>query len=242
MLSERLQKIARSFGARAGEYDRHATLQKDSAAVLASLLPSIKAPDILELGCGTGFVTEHLINHYPDGQFLITDIAPEMIARCAEKYARQAMRFSVMDGQAVPTDHAYDLIVIGMAAQWFADPPAALHQLTDLLKPGGVLIYSAPGDNSFTAWKDILRDNGLRDGLLPYPAWPGIVRRDQVRIDYGRVENFLKSLKEIGAHQPREGYTALHPAALRQACRAYNKTHGGTVSWEIVYGVLQAAS
>lgn len=242
MFSDRLRQIAESFGRRAGDYDRNAPLQKDIAATLISLLPHRPAPDVLEIGCGTGFVTEHLIDTYPDGTFLITDIAREMVEIAARKYAHPNAVFAVMDGQDPVDDRMFDVIVIGMAAQWFDDPPAAMERLRALLKPGGVLFYSAPGEDSFAAWKDIVGELGLPEGLLPYPVWPGDVRRETRSVDYGRVENFLKSLKDIGAHQPRAGYAALHPAALRRACRLYNERHKGVVTWDIVYGCLYAAA
>lgn len=242
MLSDRLRRIAQSFGRKAEYYDRHATLQKDSAACLARFFPAKSNPDILEMGCGTGFVTHHLLEKYPDGKFLITDVAPEMVVRCKEKFQAANIEFAVMDGQAPRTDRLFDVIAIGMAAQWFDNPVAALERLRRLLKPDGVLLYSVPGPGSFGEWKTVLRDSGLTEGLLAYPQWPGVIETQSVEVDYARVENFLKSLKDIGAHQPREGYTALHPAALRKACRLYNERHGGTVRWEIVYGRLQAAA
>lgn len=241
MLSDRLRRIAQSFGRRAEDYDRHATLQKQCAATLASLLPHRPAPDVLEVGCGTGLVTEHLIESYPDGTFVITDVAREMVAIAARKYAYPNASFMVMDGQAPVVDRTFDVIVIGMAAQWFDDPPATLEKLRGLLNPDGVVFFSAPGPGSFAAWKDILKDQGLANGLLTYPAWPGVIKAETHRLDYGRVEYFLKSLKDIGAHQSRVGYTSLHPAALRKACRVYNETHGGVVEWDIVYGCLHAA-
>lgn len=243
MFSDRLKQIAQSFGRRADDYDRNAPLQKECAAQLAALLPHRPAPDVLEIGCGTGFVTEHLINDcYPDGTFVITDIAQEMVAVAERKYHYPNAVFKVMDGQAPAVDRMFDVIVSGMAVQWFDNPHASLERLRDMLLPNGVLYYSAPGPDSFAAWRDVLKEEGLSDGLLSYPAWPGVVKSQTVTVDYGRVENFLKSLKEIGAHQPRKGYAALHPAALRKACRLYNERHGGKVTWEIVYGCLQAAA
>lgn len=242
MLSDRLQKIASSFGAKASQYDRYAGLQKVCAAKLAAYFPRMKNPAVLEVGCGTGFVTDYLLRTYPDGVFTITDIAPEMIACCADKYAAPNVSFSVMDGQSLPKDARYDLIVLGMTAQWFDDPCAVLEMLRGHLMPRGQIIYSAPGAHSFTAWKNIVAGVSVDNGLLTYPEWPGVEARETVMLDYGRVEHFLKSLKDIGAHLPRDGAPILHPVALRKACRMYNDRHGGKVEWEIVYGVLQAAS
>src|SRR4029079_19075136 len=82
MLSSRSAAVAQSFGARAETYDEHADLQRGVAGRLARLLPQLDAPRILELGCGTGLFSRHLLARYPDGRFLFTDLAPSMVEQC----------------------------------------------------------------------------------------------------------------------------------------------------------------
>ena len=65
MLSRRSAEVATSFGARAGSYELHADLQRGVAERLARLLPPLDAPRVLELGCGTGLLSRHLIERYP---------------------------------------------------------------------------------------------------------------------------------------------------------------------------------
>jgi hypothetical protein len=40
---------------------------------------------------------------------------------------------------------------------------------------------------------------------------------------------------------PREGYAPLAAGALRRAVRAADETHGGRITWHIVYGRLAAS-
>ena len=74
MLSRRSAEIAASFGARAESYERHAGLQRAVADKLARLLPELNSPHVLELGCGTGLFSRHLIARYPEGRFVLTDV------------------------------------------------------------------------------------------------------------------------------------------------------------------------
>ena len=69
ILSSRSAAVTRSFGARAATYEAHADLQRDVAARLARLLPELARPRVLELGCGTGLFSRHLVARYPDGRF-----------------------------------------------------------------------------------------------------------------------------------------------------------------------------
>ena len=82
MLSNRSAAVANSFGARAGTYDDHADLQRTVAERLSHLLPNLSRPRVLELGCGTGLFSRHLLARYPDGDFLLTDLASSMVEQC----------------------------------------------------------------------------------------------------------------------------------------------------------------
>ena len=94
MLSNRSAAVAQSFGARAATYDEHADLQRGVAERLARLLPQRASPRVLELGCGTGLFSRHLLARYPDGTFLLTDLAPSMVEQCRRnlEVAEQAVR------------------------------------------------------------------------------------------------------------------------------------------------------
>src|SRR6476620_914412 len=70
--------IARKFGARALVYDEHADLQRGVATRLATTLPALVAPRVLELGCGTGLFSRELIARYPDGDFVLSDLSPDL--------------------------------------------------------------------------------------------------------------------------------------------------------------------
>ena len=55
--------IALNFSKHARGYDRYARLQKIMADRLASFLPNIMPDKVLEIGCGTGLFTKHLLSH-----------------------------------------------------------------------------------------------------------------------------------------------------------------------------------
>lgn len=243
MLSNRSAAVAKSFGARAATYDEHADLQRGVAERLAGLLPQRVAPRVLELGCGTGLFSRHLLARYPDGSFLLTDLAPSMVEQCRRNLAgtgKQRVSVDVMDAARPTAEGPFDLIATSMTLHWLADPAAALGALRKLLAPGGVLVYAGVSGQSFPEWREALEEQGLPVGLLEIPELPGIVDEDRIVADTDTL-GFLRRMKAVGGLTPREGYAPLPPGRLRRAIRATDKQHGGRITWHIVYGRLAAS-
>jgi malonyl-CoA O-methyltransferase len=243
MLSNRSAAVAKSFGARAATYDRHADLQRGVAERLARLLPALTSPRVLELGCGTGLFSRHLLARYPDGTFLLTDLAPPMVEQCRRNLAnahKQSVSFDIMDAARPTAEGLFDLIATSMTLHWLADPAAALETLSKLLAPGGVLVYAGISGNSFPEWRSVLEEQALPVGLLEIPQLPGIVDEERIVADTGTL-GFLRRMKSVGGLTPRLGYAALPPGRLRRAIRAADKQHGGRITWHIVYGRLAAS-
>jgi malonyl-CoA O-methyltransferase len=243
MLSNRSAAVAKSFDARAATYDSHADLQRGVAERLARLLPALTSPRVFELGCGTGLLSRHLLARYPDGTFLLTDLAPSMVEQCRRNLAnahKQRVSFDIMDAARPTAEGPFDLIATSMTLHWLAEPAATLETLRKLLAPGGVLIYAGISGNSFPEWRQVLEEHALPVGLLEIPELPGIVDEERIVADTDTL-GFLRRMKAVGGLTPREGYAALPPGRLRRAIRATDEQHGGRITWHIVYGRLAAS-
>ena len=240
----RSQIVARRFGAKAEDYDAQAHLQRRAADRLAALLPEAQAPSVLEVGCGTGFLTRHLLDRYPGGRFRITDLAPEMVETCRQRYDGGAghVDFAVMDGEAPDPGQRFDLIALNMTAQWFADPRASLDGLAGLLEPGGALLFSTLGPESFAEWRAALAEEGAPAGVVVMPSLPGVVESEKVVVCYDTASEFLSSMKAIGAGEPRVGYRPVPPGTLRRALRRLEREHEARVTWQLVFGEIRAVS
>src|SRR5262249_16742331 len=141
--------VAAAFSAAAATYDDGAEVQREVAERLAlriARLPLAQRARILEIGCGTGFLTRPLIRLDVRG-LIIGDIAPAMLARCEaslkDTAADTTLRFVLMDGEDPQAVRGpFDLICASLAFQWFADLPAALARFAGLLVPGGHLAFA----------------------------------------------------------------------------------------------------
>jgi malonyl-CoA O-methyltransferase len=242
LLFRRSALVAERFGARAKVYERHADLQRAVAAKLSRLLPDIQRPRVLELGCGTGLFSRHLVARYPEGSFVLTDAAPAMLAECRHTIApalRSDVAFEIMDASRPGGEGSFDLIATSMALHWLTDPAASLERLRSLLAPGGVLLYSALGPDSFAEWREALAKEGLPSGLVDLPALGGVVAEERLAPDESTLA-FLHRIEAVGGLTPREGYRPLPPGTLRRAIRSADSLSGGRITWHIVYGSLAA--
>jgi malonyl-CoA O-methyltransferase len=240
--SRRSAAVTAAFDARAPSYEAHAGLQRDVAARLARLLPEVTRPRVLELGCGTGLFSRHLVAVYPEGRLVLTDAAPAMLAECRHNLTPSLcsdIGFEVMDASLPGGEGPFDLIASSMALHWVSEPAASLEKLRALLAPGGVLLYSALGPGSFTEWRAVLAALDLPSGLADLPALPGVLHEERLTPDTSAL-GFLRRIKAVGGLTPRDGYRPLPPGALRRAIRAADESHGGRITWHIVYGRLSA--
>jgi malonyl-CoA O-methyltransferase len=232
----RRNRIATAFG-RAQGYADAADAQAQAAALLADRIlsaPVPPAPRILELGCGTGFLTRALAGRIADARWTVSDIAPAMVARARAALAIEA-DWRVIDGEAVdPALGRFDLILSGMAFQWFTDLPAAVARLCDRLEPGGTLAFSTMAAGSFAEWTRALAEEGLPSGTPAYPDAAALARlapagfsADVELVDIVQAERdargFLRRLKAIGAATPASGYRPLAPSDLRRAMARFDR-------------------
>jgi malonyl-CoA O-methyltransferase len=170
-------RVAQNFGSKAEEYNQYAHIQRLAASKLAELAaPLINELDgiYLELGCGTGFVTQHLCEILQNGTFEITDISVEMLQVCQNDLRNPNelnLLFSLKDAENVLNENNYDLIINALSAQWFADLTTVFNSWLKALKPGGLLLYSYLDSRCFPQWKKLCSDANLpyTANLLPEP-------------------------------------------------------------------------
>lgn len=236
------EKIEKSFGNKVASYNRHAFLQKETACKLCSLLPNSKPSKILEIGCGTGFLTEELQKKYPKSEILGIDISREMVASCRQKFTGyQNIDFQISDGEFFKTTEKFDLIVSNLAVQWFEDPVQGLQNLAQYLNDNGISFFTTIGQDSFKEWKDVLNKLNFSNGIIESPSYRGIFIEDKKNITYRNALDFLRNFKKIGAHQPRADYVPLNAGELAKACKSFDTEHQGQITWHILYGALSSS-
>jgi malonyl-CoA O-methyltransferase len=250
-MNERKDRIKDSFTASADLYDAAADLQWLVAERLAERIVggATAAPArLLEIGCGTGFLSLRMAEAFPEARLILTDIAPTMIARCRARLG-QRPDYKVMDGERPEgLIGPFDLIVSSLAFQWFVDLPAAVARLTALLAPGGRLCFATLGGGTFREWRSAHQSLGLPCGTPVYPnladfPWPPPPHRHQgddeiILQPYADGRDFINSLKLLGASEPAPGHRPLSPGAFRKLLAAFPGHID--MSYHVIYGEVMA--
>jgi malonyl-CoA O-methyltransferase len=141
-----------AFDRKAGSYDTHAHVQRDTAAWVAEWLPPAgEFGSCLEFGAGTGNFTRHLESRFRHLE--ASDHAPGMVEQGRQTFP--GVSWNQRDAWN-PSDRsgAWDFIASCSLLQWAADPVAVLARWRGILRPGGRHlsgIYIAPSLPEFGA-------------------------------------------------------------------------------------------
>lgn len=247
---DRKQRITRAFAARASSYDSAADVQWLVASRLAERIeaaPLRPNSRILEIGCGTGFLSARLADAFPDGELVLTDIASSMLERCRIRLGDRP-HYQVLDGERPHgLEGRFDLITSNLAFQWFVDLQGGIERLGALLAPGGRMMFATLGRKTFDEWRQAHHALGLVCGSPEYPGiddfpWPpgashGI-DEELIRQPYDDGHDFVRTLKALGAGEPAPGHQPLSPGSFRRLLSSLQSEF--TATYHILYGELYA--
>lgn len=146
-------KIRSSFSKAALCYDIFASFQKEMAEDLMNKLSAIShrlsAIKILDIGCGTGFLTHGLARLLPKADIFGCDISYEMtdVVRGKGQGVRGKKTYLLTaDGGVLPyKDKAFGMAASNLTYQWIRDTKTAFSEAHRVLRPSGIFMFSTLG-------------------------------------------------------------------------------------------------
>lgn len=97
--------------------------------------------DIIDLGCGTGTLTEYLAELFPDCSAIGIDSSNEMLEKALER-KNENLRFKLQRIEDI--SGKWDLVFSHSAIQWVEDHKTLIPSLCSCVKPGGQLVVQMP--------------------------------------------------------------------------------------------------
>ncbi|MGG4479149.1 MULTISPECIES: class I SAM-dependent methyltransferase [Paenibacillus] len=125
----------------AEEYDHKLAFVSGYGKSLISWLQPKKGERILDLGCGTGDLTNEIA--MSQAEVVGMDASPEMIQRAREKFPE--ITFVEGDGHRFEVSIPYDAIFSNAALHWMKSPELVVESIWNALKPGGRLVVEFGG-------------------------------------------------------------------------------------------------
>lgn len=240
------EQVISCFEKAASSYETEAPVQKLASQTLCQHIQQIiktSPKNALEIGCGTGYLTQEIIKAFPRTDWLITDLTEPMLNHC-RKNVGEGVRYDILDGENVQLKETFDLIVSSLAFQWFEDLEKTLADLAHSLNEGGKLIFATLGPNSFKEWRALLQKHHLNIGLHNYPSAKEIqsfnlenvsvnLETISVKQPYKNGRHFLNALKTIGAATPNKDYTPMSAGKLRPVLKEFD-TNFTEITYEII--------
>ncbi|MEU7151717.1 methyltransferase domain-containing protein [Streptomyces sp. NPDC045470] len=106
--------------------------------------------DVLDAGCGPGFITEALLESLPQGTVTGLELDAGLLAQARGRLApEEGGRLNLLQGsitEAPLPDAGFDLALARLVLQHIAEPARALTELGRLLRPGGRLVVADADD------------------------------------------------------------------------------------------------
>jgi len=148
------QQVKFHFSKNASNYNQYANVQRIMKDTLIKFMlqnnkSTIKIKNILEIGCGTGYLTHALTEIFPNAHITAVDIAPGMIAEIRLKFTSNSVSFICSDIEEIELNNTYDIVISNATFQWFNQMPITIKKLYDALNPNGILCFSTFGEYTF---------------------------------------------------------------------------------------------
>jgi len=123
------------------------------AGIADQWLRRIGGKRMLDVGCGHGFILSFLEGRY---ETFGVDLSAYAVEQCARFTPRSVCRVADVE-QELPSElerGTFDLVNARYVFEHLREPQAAMRRLVELLRPGGMLVFSVPNTESIGArWK-----------------------------------------------------------------------------------------
>ena len=207
MLNKKL--ISENFSRAASNYNDAALVQKQAAEKLCRLASPFIQKDsaILDLGCGTGFISENLSQ-----KIFEADLSFAMLKQKSGNFKINC------DFENLPfKSGSFDILISSFSLQWLEDFEKNFANFSAILKPNGIFAFCLPTFKSLEELRTASFESGcnfhfnklpqadeIKSALKNSGFEEKIYKSEIIKSEFENGLKALKSIKTIGANYQRD--------------------------------------
>lgn len=249
------EQVKLHFSKNASTYIQYAHVQKKMKDTLIefmfeSNLDIDHVKNILEIGCGTGYLSSTLIELFPFAHITAVDIAPGMINEIKSKFKNNSVDFICGDIEEMELNQTFDIIISNATFQWFNDMPLTMKKLYSALNQDGIFCFSTFGKTTFYELNECFEKTrqamSIQEPIYPGQSFYSLKElstlckasiRNENSVDEIFVENketfqyeyfnnckdFFYSIKKIGANNSNKNSRCTSPTFIKNVINYYDE-------------------
>jgi len=245
-----MSKIRSNFNGAASNYDDNAFLQSEIANRLAEKLKviSIKPQTIIDLGSGTGLLSNKTAEIFPNANLICVDFAQQSLLKNSQNLKVCANAYELPFAS-----NSVDFIVSNLMMQWCPDLKALFNECFRVLKPEGLILFTTFGPDTLKELKrswsavdssahvnNFIDMHDIGDQMLQSGFQSPIMEMDNITLTYEKVLDLMHDLKSIGAQNVGSRSKALTGKTkfkkMIEMYESYRSDGKLPATYEVIYG------
>ncbi len=245
-----MSKIRANFNKASSNYDENAFLQNEIATRLSEKLKviSINPKTIIDLGSGTGFISDKTANLFPDATLFCVDFAQQLLIKnslnlkvCADAY------------QLPFRSNSVDFVISNLMIQWCPDLKTLFDECIRVLKPEGLVLFTTFGPETLNELKrswsvvdnevhvnDFTDMHDIGDQMIQSGFQSPIMEMEKLTLTYEKVLDLMHDLKGIGAQSVENRSKSLTGKTkfkkMLEMYESYRENGKIPATYEVIYG------
>lgn len=243
--------VRQSFNKAADNYDSASDFQQHTGQTLLSYITtSLNNLTVLDLGSGTGFITEKIRQLYSSTHLISIDIAEKMLINAKRNSQASLAICSDAENLAIKSN-SIDMIISNLTLQWCMPIEKTLLETHRTLKPKGQFLFTTLGANTLKELKEQFNTIDDRPHINTFTNQATLemhlnnsgflvhsLTTQSIVWQYSSLYALMQRLKAIGAinlneHRSKGLMGKTKYKQLMESTKAISKTFSAT--YEVIY-------